>query len=73
MLDIEKDTIIDSLLNELKTTKRKTSGQDKTKKYQKITISIDLVDKTKVIDYAKKHKVSISELIRNLLKENKIL
>jgi len=44
-----------------------------TKKYNKITISIDLEDKLKIEDYAKKNNISVSALVRNLLKENNIL
>jgi len=73
MKDFQGETIINSLLEDMNITKRRTKGRDTTKKYNKITISVDLEDKLKIEEYAKKNNISVSALIRNLLKENSIL
>jgi predicted HicB family RNase H-like nuclease len=73
MLDIMIDDILDDIAKDLDIPKRKTSGQDKSKNYHKITISVDQETKLKVNEYAKNNDISVSKLIKDLIKEKGII
>ena len=73
MLDSDSDAIIDALLGDLVIPKRKTRGQDRSKNYHKITISISQKDKQDVIAYAEKKGVSVSKLFKQLLEDKGII
>jgi len=73
MLDTDNKDIINVLMNDLQKNKRKTQGRDKSKNYHKITISINQQDKDDVMVYAEKHNISVSKLIKDLLREKGIL
>ena len=65
--------IIEDIMREFDTTKRHSRGRDTNKNYHKITISINKVDKIKIMDYAKENEVSVSALIKDLLREKHII
>lgn len=70
----EHDLIDEMLDSAMKGKIRDTKGQDKSKTYHKITISIDELQKNKIKKYAKKHfRGNISELIKSLLEDKKII
>lgn len=67
MLDTNSDDILNSMMDELKTPKRKSKGRDTTKNYHKITISISEQDKQDIIEYAEVQGISVSKLIKDLV------
>ena len=73
MLDINSDNIIDSIMNDLDVVKRKTQGQDRSKNYHKITISVNQKDKESLQSYAQSKGVSVSEVLKALLREKAII
>lgn len=73
MKDFQGDTIIDTLMEDFDTPKRATKGQDRSKNYHKITISINEKDKLSVMEYAKQNNLTVSSLIKDLLRENSII
>lgn len=73
MLDIDQDALIENILGQFNSTKRKTQGHDHSKNYHKITISVSQKDKEAIATYAQKHNVKVSELIREALKDKGVL
>ncbi len=73
MLDIDQDVLIENILGQFNSTKRKTQGQDHSKNYHKITISVSQKDKEAIAAYAQQHNIKVSELIREALKEKGVL
>ena len=73
MLETDSSEILNLLMSDLKVQKRKTKGQDKSKNYHKITISINEQDKNDVLTYANEKGISVSMLIKNLLQEQGII
>ena len=69
----EDNNIIDSFVNELSKSTRKTNGRDTTKNYHKITISVNQADKDSIKDYANQHNLTVSALIKNLLQEKGVI
>jgi len=62
------DNFIDYLMEDLKSPKRKTRGQDHSKSYHKITISVNEKEKAEIQAAAEEKGVSVSMLIKELLK-----
>ena len=62
------DHIIDHIMEDLKTPKRKTAGQDHSKCYHKITISVNEKEKAEIQAAAEEKGVSVSMFIKELLK-----
>ncbi len=62
------DNFIDHLMEDLKSPKRKTKGQDRSKSYHKITISVNEKEKAEIQAAAEEKGVSVSMLIKELLK-----
>nr|WP_316721747.1 DUF6290 family protein [Sulfurospirillum sp. 'SP'] len=73
MIERDQDDFIEAILGQFDITKRKTKGQDHSKNYHKITISLSEKDKESIAAYAQKHNIKVSELIREALKEKGIL
>jgi len=67
------NNIIDTLFEKLNQPKRATNGRDLSKNYHKITISVSLIDKKAIQNHAKENNITVSQLIKNLLKENNII
>ena len=68
-----KDSIIDKFLKEFDKPKRVTKGRDTTKNYHKITISVNQADKEAIQQYAQKNDLTVSALIKVILKEKNII
>jgi len=73
MKDFQGNTIIDTLMGDFDTIKRKSKGQDRSKNYHKITISISEKDKLSVMEYAKENNLTVSSLIKDLLRAKSII
>lgn len=73
MLESDSEDIINSLLEGLNQVKRKTKGQDKSKNYHKLTISINQKDKQSIQEYAESNGMSVSALIKSILKKEGII
>ena len=74
MNDLQGKDIIGSFMNELNDkTKRKSKGRDTRKNYHKITISINQEDKLAVMKYAESNGITVSYLIKELLRDKKII
>lgn len=73
MIERDQDDFIEAILEQFDITKRKTKGQDHSKNYHKITISVNQKEKEAVDLYAQKHNIKVSELIREALKEKGVL
>ena len=73
MIERDQEDFIEAILEQYDITKRKTKGQDHSKNYHKITISVSEKDKESIASYAQKHNIKVSELIREALKEKGIL
>ena len=73
MKDFQGKTIIDALMEDFNTPKRKSKGRDKSKNYHKITISIGEKDKLSVMEYAKKNNLTVSSLLKDLLRDKSII
>ena len=73
MLNLDSEDIIDDLLNNLNKPKRKTAGQDKSKNYHKITVSVDENMRADIIKLAEAQGTSISQFIKNLVIKEKEL
>ena len=67
------DHIIDHIMEDLKTPKRKTAGQDHSKCYHKITISVNEKEKMAIQEAAQKQGKSVSTLIKDLLRANRVI
>lgn len=70
---MEENKIIDKLLGNLESTKRDTKRNEDTKAYKKVTISVTQKEKEQMMQYAKDNDISVSKLIKNLLKTNNII
>ncbi len=64
---------IDHLMEDLKFPQRKTKGQDRTKSYHKITISVTEKEKADIQTAAEEKGMSVSALIKELLKVEGII
>ncbi len=73
MVETCQEEFIQNILGEFDITKRKTQGQDHSKNYHKITISVSQKDKEAIATYAQQHNIKVSELIREALKDKGIL
>ena len=73
MLNLDSEDIINDLLNNLDKPKRKTAGQDKSKNYHKITVSVDENMRADIIKLAEAQGTSISQFIKNLVIKEKEL
>ena len=73
MLERNHNDFINIAFEQFDITKRKTQGQDHSKNYHKITISVSQKDKEAIANYAQKHNVKVSELIREALKDKGVL
>lgn len=62
------DKTIEGLMKELSSPKRKAKGQDHSKSYHKVTISVTEKEKVDIQSAAKKKGKSVSALIKELLK-----
>ena len=62
------DKTIQGLMNDLSFPKRKTKGQDRTKSYHKITISVTEKEKLDIQTAAEEKGMSVSALMKELLK-----
>ena len=70
----ELELIDDMLESAMKGKVRNTQGQDHSKTYHKITISVDAKEKQKIKKYADKHyRGNVSMLIKDLLEKKHIL
>ena len=67
------DHIIDHIMEDLKTPKRKTAGQDHSKCYHKITISVNEKEKADIQKAAQEQGKSVSALIKDLLSTEGII
>lgn len=67
------DRFVEHLMNDLKTTKRKTGGQDHSKSYHKITISVSEKEKAEIQLVAQTQGKSVSALIKDVLKTEGII
>lgn len=70
---MEENKIIDTLLGKLESPKRDTKRNEDTKAYKKLTISITQKEKYKIMDFAKENNISVSKLIKDLLRDNNII
>ena len=73
MLQRSHSDFINIAFEQFDITKRKTQGQDHSKNYHKITISVSQKDKEAIATYAHKNNIKVSELIREALKEKGVL
>lgn len=67
------DDFIDHLMEDLKSPQRKTKGQDRTKSYHKITISVTEKEKVDIQSAAEEKGMSVSALMKELLKVEGII
>ena len=73
MLERSHNDFINIAFEQFDITKRKTKGQDHSKNYHKITISVSQKDKEAIAAYAQQHNIKVSELIREALKDKGVL
>ena len=73
MLERSHNDFINIAFEQFDITKRKTQGQDHSKNYHKITISVSQKDKEAIATYAQQHNIKVSELIREALKDKGVL
>ncbi len=73
MLERSHNDFINIAFEQFDITKRKTQGQDHSKNYHKITISVSQKDKEAIAAYAQQHNIKVSELIREALKDKGVL
>lgn len=60
-------------MEDLKSPKRKTKGQDRSKSYHKITISVTEKEKTDIQKAAEKQGKSVSALMKELLRLEEVI
>lgn len=73
MLERNHNDFINIAFEQFDITKRKTQGQDHSKNYHKITISVSQKDKEAIAAYAQRYNIKVSELIREALKDKGVL